>query len=450
MFLKELKTLIEDSETTEESFSEFVNSNDHFELARLIHEFPKKEKVRIFHVLKERKKKQDLLNETDQDSRVEILNILDDDFVANFLKEMPEDDATDIIQNLPEERQNLILSLMAPKVAGNIKNLIRHGEETAGSLMALSFNKVLPSETAAKILIQFKNTGHSDTLPYFYVANERNELLGFFKLRDLLHVPSNWQARQFMRKNNPKVHLEDGCEKVANIMDHEKLSAVPVVNENNVIQGIITFDDVIHAIQDIADEDIFTMVGTSKVDPFAKKTLSKVFARAPWLLTTFIGGIMSAFILRYYADILQDFTTVIYFVPFVIGLAGNVGIQGATVIVRGTATGDIQSDNLKTVVMSEIGVGILNGAIFGSLCGAVIALIASPVLHSSPVMGLTVGAGIVLAVSVAAFVGSLAPIVLMRCEMDPAISAGPFITVANDIIGLIIYLSATGLIYSLI
>ncbi len=361
---------------------------------------------------------------------------------------MPEDDATDIIKDLSEERQNLILSLMAPKVAGNIKNLIRHGEETAGSLMALSFNKVLPSESAAKILIQFKNTNQSDTPPYFYVTNERNELLGFFKLRDLLNVPSNFQAKQFMRKNNPKVYLEDGCEKVANIMDHEKISAVPVVNENNIIQGIITFDDVIHAIQDIADEDIFTMVGTSKVDPFAKKTMSKVFARAPWLLTTFIGGIMSAFILRFYADILQDFTTVIYFVPFVIGLAGNVGIQGATVIVRGTATGDIQLDNLKTVVMSEIGVGMLNGVIFGSFCGAVIALIANPILHSSPIMGLTVGAGIVLAVGIAALVGSIAPIVLMRCNMDPAISAGPFITVANDIIGLIIYLSATGIIYS--
>ncbi len=450
MFLKELKTIVEDTEATEESFSKFVNSNDHFEMARLIFEFPIKEKIRIFHVLEDRKKQQDLLYETDQDSRVEILDVLENDFVADFLKEMPEDDATDIIKDLSEERRNTILSLMAPKVASNIKNLIRHGEETAGSLMALSFNKVMPSDTAAKVLMQFKNTNHSDTPPYFYITNERNELLGFFKLRDLLNVPSNWQAKQFMRKNNPKVYLEDGCEKVANIMDHEKISAVPVVNENNIIQGVITFDDVIHAIKEIADEDIFTMVGTSKIDPFAKTTMNKVFARAPWLLTTFIGGIMSAFILRHYSDILQDFATVIYFVPFVIGLAGNVGIQGATVIVRGTATGDIQSDNLKTVVMSEIGVGILNGVIFGSLCGVVIALIAEPLLHSSPLMGLTVGSGIVLAVSVAAFVGSLAPLVLMRFNMDPAISAGPFITVANDIIGLIIYLAATGIIYSFI
>jgi magnesium transporter len=448
MFLKEFKALIENTETKEEIFSAFVNSNDHFETARLIHEFTKKEKIRIFHVLKDRKRQQDLLNETDQDSRVEILDFLKNDFIADFLKEMPEDDATDIIKDLSEERQNIILSLMAPKVARNIKNLIRHGEETVGSLMTLSFNKVSPLETAAKVLIQFKNTNQSDIFPYFYVTNERNELLGFFKLRDLLNVPSNFQVGQLMRKNNTKVFLEDGCEKVANLMDHEKISAVPVVNENNIIQGIITFDDVIHSIQEIADENIFTMVGTSKVDPFAKKTMSKFFARAPWLLTTFIGGIMSAFILRHYADILQDFTTVIYFVPFVIGLAGNVGIQGATVIVRGTATGDIQSDNLKTVVISEIRVGILNGVIFGSLFGVVIAIISKPILYSSPLLGLTVGTGIVLAVSVAAFIGSLAPIVLMRLDMDPAISAGPFITVANDIIGLLIYLSATGIIYS--
>jgi magnesium transporter len=448
MFLKEFKVILEDSETPIEAFSEFVNTNDHFEMARLVHEFSKKDKIRIFHTLDDSKKQQALLYETDQDSRNEILDVLEDDYVANFLKEMAEDEATDILKDLSDDRRNIILSLMTPKVAGIIKNLIRHGEETAGSLMALSYNKVAPGDIPAKILMQFKKTNQSDIPPYFFVSSDRNELLGFFKLRDLLNAPPNFQAHQFMRKNNTKVYLDDGCEKVANVMDHEKMSAIPVVNEQNIIQGIITFDDVIHSMKEIADEDIFTMIGTSTVDPFAKSAINKVIARAPWLLITFIGGIFSAFILSHYADTLQDFTTVIFFVPFVIGLAGNVGIQGATVIVRGTATGDIQSDNLKTVVMSEIGVGVLNGIIFGGLCGAVISVISGTIVNIPPLMGLTVGAGIVLAVSVAAFVGSLAPIVLMRFNLDPAISSGPLITVTNDIIGLIIYLSTTGIIYS--
>ena len=124
--------------------------------------------------------------------------------------------------------------------------------------------------------------------------------------------------------------------------------------------------------QDSASEDIYTMVGTAKVDPFAKRIRNKIIARAPWLFTTFIGGLISAWILGSYQTTLIDFTAVIFFIPFVIGLAGNVGIQGATVIVRGLATGDIQKNNLAMVVKSELSVGALNGLIFGLLCGSLV------------------------------------------------------------------------------
>ena len=145
----------------------------------------------------------------------------------------------------------------------------------------------------------------------------------------------------------------------------------------------------------------------------------------------------------------MDFSTIILFIPFVIGLAGNVGIQGATVIIRGLATGDIQSDNLKTVVKSEILTGLLNGLFFGVLCGLLTAALSIPILHVSPIMGLIVGIGVILAVSVASVVGATTPIVFLRLEIDPAISAGPFVTVMNDILGLTIYLATSAAIHSL-
>ena len=128
------------------------------------------------------------------------------------------------------------------------------------------------------------------------------------------------------------------------------------------------------------------------------------------------------------------------FIPFVIGLAGNVGIQGATVIVRGLATGDIKEDNISHIVKNEILVGTLNGIIFGVLCGIIISLAAETVLNTDPLIGLVVGTGIVLAVSVASLVGSLTPIIFINLDIDPAISTGPIVTVANDILGLAIYL----------
>ena len=362
---------------------------------------------------------------------------------------MPEDEATDIIQELGVDEQKKILSQMEVKDAVVIKDLITYKEETAGGLMAPKFNSVLEHQTASEILMRLKHENNSDIPPYFYVIESKNKLKGYFKLRDLLNVSPNAIAAEIMRTNPPKVFTTDSCDRVANLMDNEHLSAIPVVDDTNTIRGVITFDDVIRVMQDLASEDIFTMVGTAKVDPFAKKITSKIKVRAPWLLTTFIGGLLSAYILKQFQTTITDFSTVLFFIPFVLGISGNVGLQGSTVIVRGLATGDIQKDNILTVVRSELVVGIANGIIFGSLCGFFITL-AAPLLQTSPLLGPAVGTGIVLAVSIAAVIGSTAPILFLRANIDPAISAGPFITVTNDIAGIAIYLLTTSYIYSAI
>jgi magnesium transporter len=329
-----------------------------------------------------------------------------------------------------------------------IKDLIRYEEETAGGLMTPHFNKIPFDNRAGDIFTKTRRESNKEIPPYFYVVNESSQLIGFFKLRDLMNIQTSALAKEFIRPTTPKVHLNDPCEKVAHIMEHEHLSSLPVVDNDNVIQGIITFDDVIRIMQDSASEDIYTMVGTAKVDPFAKKINNKIIARAPWLFTTFIGGLVSAWILGSYQTTLADYAAVIFFIPFVIGLAGNVGIQGATVIVRGMATGDIQKDNLATVVKSEISVGILNGVIFGLLCGGLVTLTAEPILHTNPVLGWVVGTGIILAVSIASLMGSLTPILFINLDIDPAISTGPIITVINDILGLAIYLATAAYFFS--
>ena len=242
--------------------------------------------------------------------------------------------------------------------------------------MTPEFNKILWNQPAAEIFARVRQELNSENQPYFYVLDNQNKLLGFFKLRDLLNAPASAIAKEFVRPETPKVYISDPCEKVANLMSQEHLSILPVVDTENVVHGVVTFDDVIRVIEDIASEDIYTMVGTATVDPFAKKTGSKIMARAPWLFTTFIGGIISAWLLGIFDNTLTEYTAIIFFIPFVIGLAGNIGIQGATVIVRGLATGDIQDDNIVHIVKNEILVGTLNGLIFGILCGALISLTA--------------------------------------------------------------------------
>ena len=448
MPIEKIKNSLKYENLQKSSLTKLINEIDHFEIARRLNEFSTDDKVRIFHVLDDDIKRQSLLYETDMDSRLEIQDTLDRDYLANLLDQMPEDEATDLIQELPSVTQEDILSKMEVLDAEVIKDLIQYGEETAGGLMTPEFNKIKWNQPAAEIFSKIKQESGSYMQPYFYVVDDQNKLLGFFKLRDLLNTQASAIAKEFTRPETPKITINDPCEKVANLMGQENLSILAVVDENNVIQGVVTFDDVIRVMEDIASEDIYTMVGTAKVDPFAKKTGSKIIARAPWLFITFVGGIISAWILGLFDGTLSENAAIILFIPFVIGLAGNVGIQGATIIVRGLATGDIQEDNIAHIVKNEILVGSLNGVIFGVLCGTLISLTAEFLLSADPLIGLVVGTGIVLAVSVASLVGSLTPIIFINLDIDPAISTGPLKTVANDILGLAIYLVTAKFILS--
>ncbi len=448
MPIEKIKSIFSDSSLSELDIDLQINLVDHFEIARRLSELSPEEKIRVFQGLDANIKRQELLYETDQDSRLEIQESLEPDTLAQFLKDMPEDEATDILQEHSKEEREEILEKMAPREAGVIKDLITYEEETAGGMMVKSYNKATPDQTAADILLKLRIQFNQDHPPYFYVTSSDGKLLGFFKLRDLLNVPANAKAITFIKQKVPKVELTDSCEKVATIMDHEALSSLPVVDQNNVLQGIVTFDDVIRMMQDIASEDIYTMVGTAKVDPFAKRTMRKVFIRMPWLLTTFVGGLISAFILATYQNILAEFATMILFIPFVLGLAGNVGLQGGTVIVRGLATGDIQEDNIRKVLRSELAVGLINGIIFGILCGGLIAFSSEFISTITPMVGLAVGVGIFLAVGFTTLIGSFMPMVFIKLKIDPAISIGPIVTIANDIIGLFIYLATATLLFA--
>ena len=449
MPIEKIKQFLEDPSLSQEDIQSRINGMDHFEISRRLSEFNQEEKIRIFHLLDTDKKRQELIYETDLDSRLEIQNSLDPDYLAELLRDMPEDEATDILMEHSEELRDEILEKIPPKEANIIKDLISYGEETAGGLMQTTFNRINEDQTAADILIKLKQDRSQESSPYFYVVNNNDELLGYFRLRDLLNVSAMARPPEFMQREVPKVLLTDSCDKVATLMDHEQVSSIPVINENNIIQGVVTFDDVMRDIQDIASEDIFTMVGTATTDPFAKKIRKKIGSRAPWLFVTFIGGLFSAFIMSAYQDVLAEFATIVLFIPFVIGLSGNIAIQGATVIVRGMATGDIQPDNIKRVVRSELAVGLINGGIFGVLCGGMITVASETFFQVNPLLGLTVGVGIIMAVAVSSLLGSLTPIFFIKAGIDPAISTGPIVIVLNDILGLGIYLVTASFIFSM-
>ncbi len=438
---KKLQSILDNFSETDGTLTYFLKGADPFELAEILFRYNTEQKVEIFRSLPE-EKRQTVLYETDEESRAKITELLGDSELADLLAEMPEDEAADILQEFEEDKTKELLEKMPEEEAGELKDLLQYEEETAGGLMVPNFNKAFPSDTAADVIHRIKTEKDKDAPPYFYITNAGGQLQGYFKLRDLFRTVPGKTVEEFKRKELPLAHLNDSCKKVAETMDNNHVSAVPVVDDDNIIRGVITFDDVIAAVMDLADDDIYKMVGTSS-EPLKKKMLRKVRHRIPWLFATLVGGIASAMILNSFEPLMVKYAAVIFFIPFVIGLSGNIAIQGSTVLVRGLATGEVRPENLSSVIISEIGVGGLNGLIFGVVCGLLVAFLAEPVLHTTPLIGLTVGTGLVLSVWFASIMGSVMPVIFQKLDFDPAISASPMITIVNDVLGVFVYLATS-------
>jgi len=205
MPVEKIKLILDDPSLTRQDILSRINEMDHFEIARRLSEFSKEEKIQIFHLLDADIKRQELIYETDLDSRLEIQDSLDPDYLAELLRDMPEDEATDILMEHPEETRDELLEKIPSKEANIIKDLISYGEETAGGLMQTTFNRIHEDQTAADIIIKIKQDRSHESSPYFYVVNDNNELLGYFRLRDILNVSAIARPSEFMRRRPQKL-----------------------------------------------------------------------------------------------------------------------------------------------------------------------------------------------------------------------------------------------------
>jgi len=239
-------------------------------------------------------------------------------------------------------------------------------------------------------------------------------------------------------------------EEVAAIVSRYNILAVPVVDDANKLMGIITVDDVIDVIREEATEDFLQMAGAGRDrDILMKSALSNAKTRVPWLFASWMGGMLVASIITTYEETLGQVLALMAFLPIIIGMAGNVGTQTATIIVRGIATGRVSTANALKLVLKELQVGFLLGGLYGVLLGGAGYLLGlvgymDVGVMTSVELGITVGIGIILAMATAAFVGALVPVLLHRINLDPAVATGPFVTTSVDILGVVVYFIVAG------
>lgn len=380
-----------------------------------------------------------ILQEMEDFVQADILPLLDKEQAKAILKNLASDDAVDLIGELsPEDAEEMLQLIGEEEEPIDFGDLLKYPEDSAGGIMTTEYISLpadIPVEDAISRLREI--APEAETIYYVYVVNEEGHLIGVLSLRDLIASSDGTLLKNIMRRNVISVNAKLDQEEVARVVSKYDLLAVPVVDDQERLLGIITVDDVIDVLEQEATEDIYRLAGASEVEgmELTEAPVSKVVRlRLPWLLISMVGGIVSGSVIGVYRNTLETIVMLAVFIPVIMGMGGNVGTQSSTIFVRGLATGEIDRSEVWPYFFREIRVGLTMGII----CGTLISITAY-IWQGNPYLGLVVGISMLITITVATLIGTLVPLLLNKVNIDPAITAGPFVTTIKDFTGLIIY-----------
>jgi len=390
-----------------------------------------------------------LFSSLDENLFLEFVKNVEFNNLVDIFDHMPSDDAASLLTIMDEELSDQILEKMQKEESDNVEQLMSYGEDTAGSLMVTDFI-ALEEEVRAKQVIEALQNKYLDVeMPfYIYVVDEYGKLVGVSSLRQLVVVHPEKPLKEFMAKDLVCVKPYTDREEVARLVARYDYLAVPVVDDDNRIVGIVTVDDVIDILHEAATEDMLKMAGVGEEYIETQTVFKGTRIRLPWLFASFLGGVAAFFIIGGFEENLAKFTSLAAFIPVIMGMGGNIGTQSSTIVVRGIATGRINLQDFSRVVSKELAVGLILGGIYGFFIG-VIAKFAFAADPFSLSLALAVGFAILFSMSIAALVGSMVPLIFERLNIDPAVATGPIVTTSIDIVSVYCYFMIASLLLGL-
>lgn len=415
------------------------------DLAKVFRSFTDHERKNIFELISDVHYKAELISELDNDIFKDLLTNYNTEKIKEIIVELPGDDQADVLDKLPDEIEQDVIELMNSKESQEIDELLKYSPESAGGLMVTLPFKMHEESTVKKAIKTVQSQEDMELVFYIYIVDEENHLTGVLSLRELLSAKPEDKLKNIMRKDLITVEPNTDQEIVARVVSRYDFMAIPVVDEDKHLLGIITVDDIIDVIREEATEDFLQMVGAGRDrEILFKSTVSEAKLRFPWLFATWIGGVVASGIVNSFGDLLQQVVALAAFMPIIAGMGGNIGTQSATIVIRGLTTGRVNLREVSKVIFKEIRVGLILGLTYG----VGLAILVQIVYPSAGVMvGVVVGLGISSVMLLAAFMGTIAPLLLDRFKTDPAVATGPFVTTSIDILGMLIYfLIATALL----
>ena len=408
------------------------------DLAQLFSELPEKDRQSSFTLLVERNSRlaMEALSELGPEAGAVLLAGRTPEEIVKLTQELPSDDAAAIIDHLPKELSAAVLELIQKRpAAADVGELLEYAEQTAGRIMNPKVFALSEDVTASEAITALQGSRDVEMVFYLYVIDGRRHLVGVVSLRRLLLVPPATPLKRIMTTDLISVRADMDQEEVARQVASYNLLAIPVVDEENKLVGVITVDDVIDVIKDEATEDVYRLAGVAGDDRVFTKASESLRKRLPWLVINLATAFLAASVVGVFETTIGVVTALAVFMPVVAGMGGNAATQTLTVIVRGIALGELTWGNSRKALFKEAAVGLGNGV----ACGLVGALVVW-VFKGDPILGGILALAMIINMFIAATAGTLIPLSLRAMKVDPALGSAVFITTLTDVFGFLSFL----------
>lgn len=438
--IEQVQQLIADK--NDDELHSILNEFHYADIAEILDEVDLDEAMYVIKLL-DSDTTSEILMELDEDNREKVLRNLSSKEIAEEVEALDTDDAADIIAELSEERQReVIYHIEDEGHRAEITELLAYDEDTAGGLMAKELVKVYETWTVEGCLRRIRGQAKDVTRVHsIYVVDRKNRLIGRLSLKDLIVAKSDEKIADIYIKSVDYVKVDEDPEEVAKIMAKYDLEAIPVVDDNMILLGRITIDDIIDVMIEEADKDYQLAAGITTDVEADDSIWHLTRARLPWLLIGMFGGIGAASIINGFSDAMMQFPALLLFIPLVQATAGNVGVQSSAIVVKGLANNTIDS-NIINRLLKELLLGLVNGLAIAF----VVLMISHFGFHTTYLESLTICVALVTVIMMAAIIGTSMPIFLDRRGIDAAVATGPFITTSNDVFGILTYFIVAKLI----
>jgi magnesium transporter len=407
------------------------------DLAQIFTELQDKEREASFTVLAERNGRlaMEAVSELGPEAGAALLATRPAEEIARLAQDIPSDDAAALIDHLPEELSAAVLHLMRPRESGVVENLLEYAERTAGRIMNPNVFALNEDITVGEAITEIQSSRDVEMVFYLYVVDERRHLVGVVSLRRLLLVSPETPLKRIMTADIVSARVDVDQEEVARQVAAYNLLAIPVVDSENKLVGIITVDDVIDVIKDEATEDIYRLAGVAGDERVFTPATESLRKRLPWLGINLLTAFLAAAVVGLFEGTIGVIPVLAVFMPIVAGMGGNAGTQTLTVVVRGIALGELAWSTSRKALLKEALVGLGNGVVLGTVAAGVVWMV-----RGNPTLGLVLGMAMIINMFVAATAGTLVPLGLRAANVDPALASSVFITTMTDMFGFFSFL----------